>query len=413
MFDILRPFMISFAIGLMIGIERERSHPAGAQTSGVRTFILFAILGTFTGAIHSVVVTGAISAFVFGAILLGYFRSTEPEDRKAFIGLTTELTAGVVFCLGYVAVQRPFLAGIVALVVLIILLGREKLHVFARKQLKQKEIQATVVILVLSFTVLSFLPNRTIDPWQLINPQRLGLLVMALAIIQFGGYVAIRVFGQRLGILLMGFFGGLVSSGAIYVALPKFSIKHPKLYRETVAAAIFAALGMLVEFTIIIFIAAPALIMALAWPLTMMILVGLLSSLLVMRGAGKTAYVSEAGNPLDFKSILRLALFIGGMLILVAIVKRYIGIEGVRAISFFGGLFELHGVSLANATLFIENKLTLQEAALSLGLALSATYVTKFILLWSLARNKFVYITTLFLSAMLIVGVLAFYFTVT
>lgn len=48
-------FAVSFVIALLIGIERERSHPEGRQAIGVRTFILIGLLGTFTAIINAVI----------------------------------------------------------------------------------------------------------------------------------------------------------------------------------------------------------------------------------------------------------------------------------------------------------------------------------------------------------------------
>ena len=118
---IIYPFAIAFAIGFLIGIERERSHPPGTQAIGVRTFILIALLGAFAAFIKELALTIVLSAFAFSAILLGYFRSSQRRAEHIKIGLTTELSAGVVFCLGYMTSDNPLLVSIIAVAVLFIL----------------------------------------------------------------------------------------------------------------------------------------------------------------------------------------------------------------------------------------------------------------------------------------------------
>lgn len=404
MIEIFRTYIVAFAIGLIIGIERERSHPIGMQAIGVRTFILCALLGALTAEIDKVWLTATLSIFLFAAILLGYLRSTDVHRRKVDIGLTTEIAAAVVYCLGYISVQKPLLASVLGVCILLVLYSRKRLHRFVRNKLKPQEIQATVVILIISLGVLSFLPNRPIDPWQLFNPQRFGILVIILSLMQFGGYLAIRIFGQQLGMLLGGFFGGLVSSTVVFATLSRLSRQYTNLTMPAVLAALYAFIAMLVELVIILFVATPYLTIRILPPVSAMIIVSILLSLFVIPRSKKKDVLQEYNNPLDFLSVMRLAIFIGGMLLLVAVTRRYFGIYGMQFVTFLGALFELHAVALATATFYASNKLALSEAELNLAVAILATFVSKFFLIWSLARNRFAIITSLFMLFILGVG---------
>lgn len=411
MFENLQPFALSFFIGLLIGIERERSHPAGFQAMGVRTFVLLAVLGTLTATIDHPFISVLLAVFAFAAILLGYFRTT--GRKKIGVGLTTEFAAAVVFCLGYLATREPLLVALIGLAVLFVLLGREKLHTFSRQQLKPQEIRAATTVLVILFGILPFLPNHTIDMWHLFNPFRFGVLVLIIALLQFGSYVAMRMFGERLGMLLTGFFGGFVSSTAVFVTLPHMVRNRPELTRASVAAALLATVAMLLEFCLIIFIAAPLLLTTVFWPITIMIGTGIVIAFLMAYGDGHERMMSEKTvNPLDVPSVLRLACFIGGMVFLVGLAEFYLGEKGAILIAFLGGLFELHGVTYATATLHASGKLAVTQTTLILGSAILATFLTKFVLLLSLARNRFAVLTSIFLFVMLALGWSAyFYFT--
>ena len=48
----MQPFMISFLIGLFIGVDRERSLPKGMKGMGVRSFIIIALLGTLAASMQ-------------------------------------------------------------------------------------------------------------------------------------------------------------------------------------------------------------------------------------------------------------------------------------------------------------------------------------------------------------------------
>ncbi len=402
MIEYLRPYIISLVIGFLIGLERERSHGKAAEAIGMRTIVLFALLGTLAAEINTLAITLLLSAFVFGAILLGYFRSTK-HKRKLDVGLTTETAGAVVFCLGYLAFSKPILAAALGVAVLVILFGKERLHKFARQQIKTEELQAAITIVFIGIAVLPFLPNETIDPWALFNPRRFGMLVLLLALIQFSGYVAIRVFGRRLGIVMLGFFGGLVSSTAVFATIPKMSQDNPALSRSLVTGALFSIIGMLVVFLIVVAMAAPSLISHVIWPVTAMMAVGASSALLVFRPEANTV-ISQPSSPLDIKSVLYLACFIGAMIVLASLAGHFFGTEGISIVSFIGALFEMHGVSLATATLFFENKLDAPEATHILMLVVLASFVSKFVLLWGVVRNVFALWVSVYMVAMIAVG---------
>lgn len=409
MFQELQPFAISLIIGLLIGIERERSQVIPLQLMGVRSFVFIALLGTLVAWLHEFTLLIVVSVFVFALMFASFLRALLQKQKP--VSIITELAAGVVYCLGYMVVKTPLLAVVIGTAVLLVLLGSQRLHEFSRKQLSQSEIHAAVVILVLAFVILPFLPNHPIDPWQLFNPQRLGIIVVLIAGMQFGGYVAIRVFGSRLGMIFLGFFGGLISSTAVFVTLPKIVKQHPQMLRPVIAGAIFSIIAMLGEIVIIIILVAPDFLVSMLWPILSMAVVGVMIALLVNHQHGKDYILPTTMNPLDIKSVFKLALIVFAMLVFVAAATKYFGSTGGWAASFFGGLFELHSVTLATSTLYAANKILIAQARWMLALALLASFISKFFLLAMFARNRFGALTALGLGAILATGSTVFLLT--
>ena len=169
-------------------------------------------------------------------------------------------------------------------------------------------------------------------------------------------------------------------------------------------AGVFAQIGTLLELMVILIFLAPGIFENIIWPVAAMILVGLSSFFLVMNGNHSRELIELPQNPLDLRGVMRLSFFIGGMIIISGLASRLFSTEAVTIVRFIGGFFELHSASIANATLYLGNKIVLKNAILNQMLAISASFFTKFILLGMMARNRFALISGAFLLMMLIAG---------
>lgn len=412
MLETLLSFAVSLLIGLLIGIEREHSHAEGVQPIGVRTFILFSLLGTLAATLNQLALTVMSSAFVFGIILLGYLRSTATTKKKVDIGITTEISAGIVFYLGYLVLSNSLIAITISAFVLLVLVERKRLHRLARQKFKPHEIETTIVLVIFALGIIPILPNRTIDPWNLFNPQNFGILIATIAAIQFAGYVLIRLFGERFGLAIMGFLGGLVSSTAVFANLGHTLRSHPKFAPAITASAILATVAMLIEIMAILFVASPALLSLIVKPVFIMVVAAVIFVICLLHHPQpeKGHIASSVSNPLNLLSIFRISIFIALTLILVALAKHFIGSEGILMISFLGGLFEIHGISLATALLYLDHHITIHTASLVLYVAVLASFVSKFLLLWSMTPTRFALQTSLFLLGILASGGVTYWF---
>ncbi|GGI90102.1 MgtC/SapB family protein [Legionella impletisoli] len=404
MLEALQPFFLSFMIGLLIGIERERSQAEGVKAIGMRTFILFALLGTLSAEIHKPLLTLAVGCFIFAALLLSYLRATRMSRRTADIGITTEMAAGTVFLLGYLVMEQRLMAVCIATAVLLILHGRRSLHRFAKERISAKEIEAAMTILIISVGIVSFLPDKTVDAWGLFNPQQFGIIVLILAGLQFGGYIMIRVFGERLGMILVGFFGGFVSSTAVFASLAQAKKSTKQSTASGVIAGIFATIATLTAFLIVVAVVAPGLLQYIAWPVLAAISLGGISSWLFIKSNGHKDIAITYQNPLDIKAVVKLALLIMGILLFVGAIKQYVGIKALPIATFITGLFEIHAVAFAIASLYKEQGLTLMQASHLLGIVAVASFISKFALVWIIAHNRFAVVISFYLAAMLAAG---------
>ncbi|WP_367607097.1 MgtC/SapB family protein [Legionella sp. W05-934-2] len=397
MFEQLQPFAIAFVIGLLIGIERERNIPKGDHDVGMRTFILYALFGVVVAELNLTMITLTASFFVFIILLMNYQRKAKFRESPA---ITTEISAGLVYLLGILASKNPLLSLSIGFTCLLLLLGRKSLHQFARDQITQAELQAVVTILIISLGILSFIPNKTIDPWQLFNPQQFGFLILVLSIIQFGSHLAIRIFGETFGMVFTGFLGGMVSSTAVFATLSANS-KTRKSLSALLIAAVFAIIGTLVEFLIVLILVSPKLALRITPIILPMIILGCLYGFFVWHqklAANKT--VKSSLKPLEIKSIVILATVLISILVLVTLTKRVIGEQAIYPLAFITGLFELQGMTYAIAVLFVNHQITITQALEILSLAITASYVSKFMIVWTIARNRFAAILSMLMLFM-------------
>ena len=411
MLEIILSFSISLLIGLLLGIERERSHPEGVQFMGVRTFTLLSLLGTLLATLNQLVLTTTASAFIFSLLLLSYFRSTSNQKKKIDSWIVTEISAGIIFCLGFMVPASPLIAITISAIVLLVLIERKRLHTLARKKFKPHEMEAVIILIVFALGLLPLLPNRTIDPWQLFNPRDFGLLLTTIAAIQFGGYVAIHLFGERLGIALTGFLGGLVSSTIVFTQIPNNLRTHPHFIPAILASGLLATIAMLVDIAVIVFVASPRLLNDIIWPIVTMIVVGILFVGVLLRyQKTKKQSPPHLSNPLNLLSVLRTSIYLGLMFVLIAVANRYISIDAILGLSFLGGLFEIHGISLATAVLYLGHQLSIIDARLVLYTAILASFVSKFSIIWSLTPFRFALQSSLFLLGLIFCGGIVFWF---
>ncbi len=394
--ELWQAYLISTAIGLLIGIEREKSHPNG-QSMGVRTFVLIALLGAVAGGLEKLWISALISAFCFVLIALSYFNMTRAKQRPD-IGLTTEFAAGIVFALGFLSHTRPVLISVLGPAVATVLFAKAPLHSFTR-QIKKSEMQAALLLLLVGVIVVNLLDDRVIDPWGIFNPRKFGILILVLAALEFGSYILSKVLGQKSGSMVLGFVGGLVSSTAVMLSSAKMAAKTPSAWRSRAISAIAAKLAALMEAALILAMVSTGLFVKLILPLGGCFLVGAGALVLLTFRSKDQKENFELRSPLDWRGIIRLAVLLGILLGLIAIVRRSLGESATLAVTFLGGLFELHGITLANATMFASDQLSLESAIYGILVAVTASLVAKIFIAWMTVRNSFsTAITVIFIS---------------
>lgn len=358
------PYVIAGLIGFFVGLEREKAH-SGDKALGVRTFLLLSLLGATAGALDSALVQGVIAAFSLTLVGLSYYNS---RDR----GLTTEIAAALVFILGFSAHKEPIVSAVLGPLVALVLISKSPLHTWT-KGLKISELQAAILLLLLAITVWNLLPDRTVDPWELFNPRKFGYIVLILGAIEFSSYVLVKVWGPRIGHLISGFLGGLVSSTAVTLSQARASKK--KAVSANVTVALAALTASLLELIVLVGFVSWDLLIDLLPSFLAAILIGLL---LVWRWRKRDhTHQVELRSPLDVMGVIRLSLFFMAVLMAVALAKEHFGSAGILTASLITGTMELHGLTMATATMHKYGRIETDLAHMSMLGATISSFITK------------------------------------
>ncbi len=172
--DTVGDFAAALLIGTLLGIERERHKQTDGDASvgGLRTFILFALLGALGGWLAVrldfpwILVAVVLATLV--AVVASYVAAARVQPDA--LGLTTELAAVATTLLGaMVMLGHREIAVALTVAIAAVLAYKQPLHGLVSR-LDREDVYAGVRLLAATFIVLPLLPDRTIDPWDALNP---------------------------------------------------------------------------------------------------------------------------------------------------------------------------------------------------------------------------------------------------
>ncbi len=376
---------LALAIGFLVGVERgwkQRDEHEGQRVAGVRTFALAGLLGGLSGLLAPIAValsTTLAVAFSAGFILFQFGRADD-NDNSA----TSAIAGIIVFGLGaYAVVGDPMLAAAAAVAVTAILAFKEGLHAWLGK-LSWAEMRSALLILVATFIILPFLPAGPVDPWGLFDPRSLWLLTIAIATASFGGYIALRALGPRVGLTASALVGGLVSSTVVTLDMARrthASEIHPSL---AAAGAALASIASIARVAVLAGVMSSKLILLLWAPLAAAALTLAAGGILFGASLSPSAPIADVKalrSPLDVSSVVRFAGILGALTVAASLVSRTFGHTGLNAFAASAGLVDVDAVTVAVGGLLAQD-LSVAHAAEALGLALVSNQVFKVAASW-------------------------------
>lgn len=369
-------FGVALAIGLLIGLERERNKRDGPMRAqaGVRTF---AILG-LTGAAACIIGQGAVyvaGLFVTAVAIASYVR-TNAEDP----GITTEVAMLLAFLLGILSMSMPAVAGGLGVTVAVLLASKQKLHRLSNKWLSETELHDLLILAAAAFVVLPLLPDRTLDPWDAFNPRRLWFLFVAVMSIASLGYLALRALGTKLGLPIAGLASGFVSSTATIGTMAERAKEAPSLTATAASAAVISNVGTVAQLGVVIGLLSPSLLAHLAVPLLVAGGIAVVAAIPISWKSLASKQNAEAlagSRPFKMDTVLGFVALLGGIMLVSAILRSQFGNASLPWIMAISGFADVHAAAAAAAQAASTGHIDLQQASWCVLSALASNSLLK------------------------------------
>jgi uncharacterized membrane protein (DUF4010 family) len=346
------PLGVALALGLLVGLQRERESPTVA---GIRTSALTALLGASAALLMAplgvwIVVAGFLG--VLGAIVIGNVAAMRegPVDP----GVTSEIALLATYIVGAMTVTGPLeVAVALGVTIAVLLQAKTALHRFA-SVVGEKDFRAVLQFLVVAFVVLPVLPDRAYDPFEVLNPRHIWLMVVLVVGISLGGYIAWKIVGREAGAAISGLLGGAISSTATTFSMARQAKTANDLAPAAALVILLAScvtyLRVLVEVGVVGRSFLPRVSAALLPPLAAM----LLASLVVwLRARRERIETPEPKNPTQFTSALVFGALYAVVLFAVAFAKERLGQTGVYGVAVLSGLTDMDALTLSTAELVV------------------------------------------------------------
>ncbi|MCW3479128.1 DUF4010 domain-containing protein [Neisseriaceae bacterium JH1-16] len=384
-FAFLPRLAVALAIGLLIGVERERKrHPL----AGIRTFALTALFGSLTGLLADLNKLPALVAVGFIVMAaFGFLPHSHPADRGdsslpvAEPHSTTLIALLITYVLGLLIWHGDASLAVALGVATTALLYLKPELTGILQKLSRHDLLSVLQFIALSFIVLPILPNRSFGPYLAFNPHVVWLMVVLIAGVSLSGYLLMHLLGERASPTLLGILGGLVSSTATTFVYARAARDKPT---STSMAKQVILLANLVQFARLVVLALVLLPAATKW-VALMLLPGMAIGLIPIlpdwsrhRPANAEQPAMELSNPTELKLALGFGVVFALVMFCAAWLNTELGSKGLYAVALISGINDLNAISLSAFNLFGDQRIAVTAMLTAVALAVAANTAFKF-----------------------------------
>ncbi|MDX1380638.1 MAG: MgtC/SapB family protein [Xanthomonadales bacterium] len=379
--DTAGQFGAALGLGMLIGLERQRTQDQPGHFAGVRTFALVALLGALSvfaaGQSGLAWILGLVFVAFGALVVVAYLVAA----RAGGTGATTEISLIITFLIGCLcAWGEVAVAGAVGVVTMLLLALKGWLHNLARR-IEPSDVEATLKFAIITLIVLPLVPNTNFGPagLEVINPYKTWLMVVLIAGLNFVGYILVKVLGREHGLGITGLLGGLVSSTAVTLGFSQRSRAEPALAPMLVLAILLAWTVMFFRVVVEVAVVNFALAKDLVFGLALMGAVSLAISLLLRRRSqvGARAEVESGRNPFELGDAIKFGALYAVVIFVASVAQRYFGEAGLYLTGALAGLTDVDAIALSMANRALQAPGSAGPAARSIVIAVISNTLVK------------------------------------
>ncbi|HVS31707.1 MAG TPA: MgtC/SapB family protein [Thermoanaerobaculia bacterium] len=337
--------VIALGLGLLVGLQRETKPVTAA---GLRTFALVSVGGATAALIGEwVIASGLLAVAIIAAV--SHYASSQRGDGG---GLTTEVALVAMFLVGALPVLgHDRLAVVLGGGIAVLLQAKERARSIMER-LGTPDVRAIMQFALLSLVILPVLPNRDFGPWRVFNVFEIWLLVVLIVGINLAGYILYKFIRGDTGALISGLLGGVISSTATTVSYSRRARQDESAAPLGAVIVMIATAVVLVRVLIEVAVVAPGLLGSVAVPISIVLAVSVVLSLLVWwRVRGRVEEMPEQKNPTMLRAALVFAAMYAVVLLAVEWVREQAGTAGMYVVAAVAGLTDVDAITLSTAKL--------------------------------------------------------------
>jgi len=347
---VLQQLAVAFALGLLLGLQRER---AESSIGGIRTFPLIALFGTVCALLGKTFGGWLVAAGLLALVaIVVYSNFAKMKSGDIDPGMTTEVAALLLYGLGaYVVIGSMIVAVVVGGAMAGLLQFKKPLHTLAGA-IGERDMRAIMQFVLLSLVILPVLPHQDFGPYGVWNPFQIWLMVVLIVGISLTGYIAYKFLGTQRGTLLAGVLGGLISSTATTVSYARRTVENTNLANLAAVVIVIASCVSLGRVLVEVAAVAPIAFVSMAPPLAALLAVTIIiaAAMFLWQPSGDTQ-MPEQKNPAELKTAFIFAAIYAVVLVAVAVAKEHFGSAGFYTVAIVSGLTDMDAITLSSARL--------------------------------------------------------------
>ncbi|MFW9862968.1 MAG: MgtC/SapB family protein [Candidatus Thorarchaeota archaeon] len=428
--DLVVRCLIGFAVGALIGLERQKRDIAESP-GGVRSFGLLSLFGTISAYTYTITDNALILiyAITVSTILIGV-QIIYKMFRTMRKGMTTSIVLAISFVLGTIVgldeLPAPgqligplqVFAMTVSFLVFLVLGFKQEFRAAVEVITREEMISAAELGVLILF--LWPLMPQTVQLWTITVPTfQIYQLAIILLSISFVNYLLVKKFRGR-GPYFFGFFGGFANSEATVSSLTDFHVRTERAFPgRTAVGTILANVAMVLRNGVILIILDPSLQILRYYtiPLAILFLVGVYRMLRVSK---KNEEVEDdllegaLASPFEFGAAIRFALVFAGVSILSLFLQDVYADFGVLVAAFIGGFASAGAIVAIVGIGFASTTMSIATAVYAVIIATTTSVLNKMVYVYTSDREtallKMVAKDSLIMAAGVVVFILLLFF---